>query len=223
MSTDHTIREISRETLLKSVDRSKRKAVEALFTDRDVDYVVLLESPDRKRRNLLTVGPNLEYPDLTATFGLKIDDLEPSAYVSTQKGTLNKGPRFLSRAAGQIEQLESLISELRKEKKRLHLKLDQALKTVEIVTADRTTLEQLKRQLDQQQIEQASLQNQIDMREADLLKMEEDLLDRMNQLIQKEAELEQWEEDMFARERHLALATKDKGAPELPDTTRALR
>ena len=196
------MKELNKETLLDGIDKSKRRTIEALLADTDVHYVVLLESSDKKRRNLLTVGPKLDYANLQAIEGIEIEGLHPVGYVQTTKNT--KTSIFRSRASEKVEQLENLVAELRLEKKRLHKEVDQALKTVEKAAEERIFLKEKKDRLARQHEEQSNLQDQIDQREADLLKMEEDLMDRMNLLIQKEAELEQWEEDMFARERRLA-------------------
>lgn len=132
MKTINEIKELNKDTLLKAVGRSKRKVIESLLADVDVHYVVLLESQDMKRRNLLTVGPSLDYPDLDSIADLELDGLVPVAYVNAQS-VASKHVLFRTRASEQIEQLEALVAELRKEKQRLHLEVDQALKTVEQV------------------------------------------------------------------------------------------
>lgn len=213
------MKEFSKDALLGGVDRSKRKAIESLFADVDVHYVVVLESPDTKRRNLLTVGPKLDYTSLEAVEGIELDGLQPVGFVDAMRHAAAKTSIFRSRASEQIEQLESIVVELRNENKQLHREVSQALKTVELVAQERILLKNKGERLNHQHEEQTSLQTQIDQREAELLKMEEDLMDRMNQLVQKEAELEQWEENMFARERQLATSLEQKGEDASPSST----
>lgn len=213
------MKELSKDTLLGGVDRSKWKAVESLFADVDVHYIVLLESPDANQRNLLTVGPMLDYTNLEAIEDLELNGLRPVGFVDAMRNTAAKTSIFRSRASEQIEQLESILAELRSENKELQREVGQALKTVELVAQERILLKSKGERLNHQHEEQTSLQIQIDQREAELLKMEEDLMDRMNQLVQKEAELEQWEENMFARERQLAASLEQPGEDASPSST----
>ena len=208
MKTLSPLNELSLEDVLEGLDRRKRKAVQALFADADVDFVVVMESDDGARRNLLTVGPTLEYPDLASLEGVELDGLRAVAFANASDRREGKSGLFRTRSMERVELLEKQVGELRLEKQRVHGELSQALGAVEQLARERILLDEKAERLSSQAAEQSGFQAQLDEREAELLKMEEDLIDRMNQMMQKEAELEQWEENLFSRERRSVEAAK---------------
>jgi hypothetical protein len=217
-----TLNEITQTALLNGLDRGKRKAVQVLFEDPDVHYVVLMQSGDGTRRNLLTVGPKLEYADLDSLAEVQIDGLRAESFVKVASKQGTRSPFFRTRSSERAEMLDTQVGELQLENKRLNAELVQALKAVNAVEQDRLSLKSKAEYLSDQESELEALQSQLHERETELLRMEEELMDRMNQMVQKEAELEQWEENLFARERRLVDAVKVEGTKKSVDLQRSV-
>ena len=102
METLSPLSELSREDVLQGLDRSKKKAVQALFADPDVDFVVVMESADGARRNLLTVGPHLEYPDLASLEGVELDGLRAVAFANASGRREGKSGLFRTRSMARV-------------------------------------------------------------------------------------------------------------------------
>jgi len=215
MRTCSALNEMSQDDLLESLDRNKKKAVQGLLDDVDVHFVVVMQSPDGGRRNLLTVGPNLEYTELASLEGLELDGMHAVAFVKATRKRSGKNTLFRTRSMERAESLETQVGELRLENSRLLDEVSKALRTAELVGQERILLKSKEDRLSRQHSEQAELQGQLDERESELVKMEEELMDRMHAMVQKEAELQQWEENMFARERKLAERLKQAGLDDL--------
>ncbi|WP_269522986.1 hypothetical protein [Coraliomargarita parva] len=204
MESKTALKKLSKEELLSGLDRSKRKSVRLIFDNTEVHYLVLMESPDGHRRNLVTVGPNLELPNLEALDSLSFDGLVPVAYVSLETARTRRATKlFRTRGAETIQQLETEAGSLRLENQRLRSQLDALLKMSGAIEQERLESGQRAEELARQHREQNEFRLQLAEREEELLKMEEQLMDRMHAMVQKEAELQQWEENMFARERKL--------------------
>ncbi|MGJ8637786.1 MAG: hypothetical protein ACSHYA_00195 [Opitutaceae bacterium] len=196
MNTLLDLKEIDKNCLLNGLDRTKRRSIESIMRDGDVHYVVLLESADKRRRNLLTVGPDLEYPTLDAVRNVEMDNLVPSAYVDN-RNVKTRGSFLKSKASIENRRLERLVEQLQSENRDLKSKRFEAVSKLEI-------LERSEQNVNRLLIENRQMKMDLDQREREVHRMEEELMDHMNQLVHKQTEMEQWEENMFARERAFA-------------------
>ena len=172
------IPQLSRAETLKRVPRGRRKLLEQVCANPGVQYVVLFESDDASRRNLLTVGPDLDYTSVDDLAEVSINGMHAVGYVSSDE--------FQSAS-------KSFFGRRRK---------STGAHVAESSSAD-TTQESEASYAVEEPVGVDELRAQLETREQTLLRMEEDLISRMNQMLQKEAELEQWEEDLFTRERKL--------------------
>ena len=176
MIINTNIPQFSRAEALKRVPRGRRKLLEQVCANPGVQYVVLFESTDASRRNLLTVGPSLDYTSVDDLAEVSINGMHAVGYVrSDEFQGASKSFFGRRRKSTDTHVAESSLADTTQE--------SEASYGVE------------------EPVGEGELRAQLETRERTLLRMEEDLIDRMNQMLQKEAELEQWEENLFIRER----------------------
>lgn len=200
MNKTDTFQSINRESLLAGLKRGTRKKVEALLNEPDIHYLAQIQNDEGSRR-LITVGPTLEFTTIEQVIASLDSEFYLDGYYDnrTPELRINEAEEALRVQKDQNLKLRALCDRLEQEVVRSEERR-------EITIREYSALEQKMKDKEEEFIRARKLRMEaeqelkcIKAREADLLKMEEALVEKMNLHVIKETEMEQREEDLFRR------------------------
>ena len=221
MINKNRIIEVSPTLFLNSLPTEKHSEVRDLFSDGDVDHIILLSPKDGGKRQVIPVGRKLQCKDIADVRADSVEGMEVKAFVDARKPfpdlSKRQSPARKEAVSTQTTKLQGLShpnsrtsnvqnSLLQKQIEQLKHKL--AEEQGRVMLRDQT-IKELKQHIEQS--EQNSYSGEtgdvnesvlVD-RENSVLKTEEELINRLTYMMEKEAELEQLEEDLAHRERCL--------------------
>lgn len=224
MNMKNKIISISPTLFLNSLPQEKHAEVKAMFEDPTVHQAIILIENEGDQRQVLPIGPNLEYKDASKLAPDSFEGMRAIAIVDATKPypdlTKVHSPRPRSTVTMQSSKLKSLsnptystsqntIAAPQLEAKIKELKRSLAEERGKVMLQEQTIAELQQRieQIENKQQDESELNplddSMLDDREQSVLKAEEDLINRLTYLMEKEAELEQFEENLNYRERML--------------------
>ncbi|MGJ8640788.1 MAG: hypothetical protein ACSHYA_15470 [Opitutaceae bacterium] len=197
-----SIFEIPLREMLDGLSMNSRDAVDRLLEEIDVEYLVAFESPDGSNRQLIAVGPELEYSDFNEVSKMQIDDMFAAFYANAG---LAKGVRRLSDPQAEKELEEAFAQKLRQAEEKIAGLKERCIAAEAANEALESEIEALRGASDEASFKKKFDQledrvAQVSYRDQELHIMEEEMVSRMNDYMEKVAELEQWEENLFHRE-----------------------